>query len=63
VSELAERAETFALRQERNAVYRLEDLIDLFVRAGFEQPECDVATIAGKRFARLVATVGKAVSV
>lgn len=55
-AELAERVATFALRQERNAVYRESDLVDLFAEAGFKEIDCQVVDVEGRRFARLTAT-------
>lgn len=56
VAELVERAGEFAARQERNAVYRRSDLMDLFDNAGFRQVQCDVVDVAGKQFARVTAS-------
>lgn len=55
VAELADRVGEFARRQERNAVYDAEDLVELFAAAGFEAASVQRAEVAGKVFARLTA--------
>lgn len=56
VAELCERVCRFVRRQERNAVYRESDVVDLFTAAGFNNVDCRLATVAGRRFARLIAS-------
>ncbi|MGI8667402.1 MAG: hypothetical protein ACR2N4_15480 [Jatrophihabitans sp.] len=54
VAELADKVAGFAQQQERNAVYAVAQLAELFEQAGFAELESNEAVINGKRFARLV---------
>lgn len=53
--ELASRVESFAVRQERNAIYSPERVAELFADAGFKKAEVQTAMVNKKLFARVVA--------